>query len=356
MEQRGFKFDVKSIDEQGIFEGYAAVFNNEDLGGDIIEPGAFKKTLKENPKMPILWQHDLREPIGVTLEAYEDDKGLRVKGQLNLETTKGREAYALLKQGALKGLSIGYDAVKELWEGTTRRLKEIRLCEWSLVTFPMNPLAQVMAVKTVVPFQDLPLASEDRSWDADAARARIAKWAGGPDKENIDWSKYRKAFLWYNSDEPENFGSYKLPIADVIDGRLMAVPRAIFAAAAAIQGARGGVNIPDSDIPAIKRHLERYYKKLDKEPPWAEKHSDLNMLLYAVIGASSEIKAGRVLSAANRSLVEQAIQALQALLAAAEPSDDDTPKDKEPPDEGKSDDHLLDEMVKSLKEILKEAS
>lgn len=355
MEQRGFKFDVKSIDEQGIFEGYAAVFGNEDLGGDIIEPGAFKKTLQENPRMPILWQHNPREPIGVTLEAYEDMHGLRVRGQLNLETSRGREAYALLKQGALKGLSIGYDAIKEVWEGARRRLKEIRLWEWSLVTFPMNPLAQVTAVKAVVPFQDLPLVDEGRAWDADAAKARVAKWAGGPDKENVDWGKYRKAFLWYNSDEPENFGSYKLPIADVIDGKLMAVPRAIFAAAAAIQGARGGVNIPDSDIPAIKRHLERYYRKMDREPPWAEKHSDLDMLLYAVIGASSEIKAGRVLSATNRSLVEQAIQALQALLTASEP-DKSTQDDKEPPDDSKSQEHLLDEMVKSLKEFLQEVS
>lgn len=355
MEQRGFKFDVKSIDEQGIFEGYAAVFGNEDLGGDIIEPGAFKKTLQENPRMPILWQHDPREPIGVTLEAYEDMHGLRVRGQLNLETSRGREAYALLKQGALKGLSIGYDAIKEVWEGARRRLKEIRLWEWSLVTFPMNPLAQVTAVKAVVPFQDLPLASEDRAWDADAARARIAKWAGGPEKENIDWSKYRKAFLWYNSDEPENFGSYKLPIADVIDGKLMAVPRAIFAAAAAIQGARGGVNIPDSDIPAIKRHLERYYRKMEKEPPWAEKRSDMDMLLYAIIGASSEIKAGRVLSAANRSLVEQAIQALQALLAVSEP-DKSTQDDKEPPkDAGKSQEHLLDHAIRELKKLLEVA-
>lgn len=354
MEQRGFKFDVKSIDEQGIFEGYAAVFGNEDLGGDIIEPGAFKKTLQENPRMPILWQHDPREPIGVTLEAYEDTHGLRVRGQLNLETSRGREAYALLKQGALKGLSIGYDAIKEVWEGARRRLKEIRLWEWSLVTFPMNPLAQVTAVKAVVPFQDLPLASEDRSWDADAARARIAKWAGGPEKENIDWSKYRKAFLWYDSENAENFGAYKLPIADVIDGKLMAVPRAIFAAAAAIQGARGGVNIPDSDIPAIKRHLERYYRKMDKEPPWAEKSSEMDMLLYAVIGAASEIKAGRVLSAANRSLVEQAIQALQALLAAAEPSDD-TPKDKEPQEDSKSQEHLLDHAIKELKKLLEVA-
>jgi len=349
LEQRGFKFEVKSIDEQGVFEGYADEFNNEELGGDIIEPGAFKKTLKENPKMPILWQHDPREPIGVTLEAYEDDKGLRVKGQLNLETTKGREAYALLKQGALKGLSIGYDAVKELWEGTTRRLKEIRLWEWSLVTFPMNLQAQVTAVKAVVPFQDLPLASEDRSWDADAARARVANWAGGPDKANIDWAKYRKAFLWYDAENAENFGAYKLPIADVINGQLMAVPRAIYAAAAAVQGARGGVNISDSDIPAVKRHLERYYRKMDREPPWAEKHADLNMLLYAVIGAAHEIKAGRVLSAANSALVEQAIQALQALLAASEPSDD-TPKGSEPP-ESKTQE-LLDKSIQELKKLL----
>lgn len=351
MEQRGFKFEVKSIDEQGIFEGYAAVFGNIDLGGDVIEPGAFKKTLQENPRMPILWQHNPTEPIGVTLEAYEDGKGLRVKGQLNLETTRGREAYALLKQGALKGLSIGYDSVKEAWEGTKRILKEIRLWEWSLVTFPMNPLAQIEAVKAVVPYQDLPLASEERSWDADAAKARVANWAGGPEKENIDWSKYRKAFLWYDAENAENFGAYKLPIADVINGQLMAVPRAIYAAAAAIQGARGGVNIPDSDIPAIKRHLERYYRKMEKEPPWAEKRSDMDMLLYAVIGASSEIKAGRVLSAANRSLVEQAIQALQALLAASEPSDDDTQKSKEPPKNGKSDDHLLDEIINELKNL-----
>ncbi len=349
MEKLGLRFEVKQLDEAGVFEGYAAVFGNEDLGGDIIEPGAFTKTLQENPNMPILWQHDPREPIGVTLSAVEDGRGLRVRGQLNLETSRGREAYALLKQGALKGLSIGYDAVKELWEGTTRRLKEIRLWEWSLVTFPMNLQAQVTAVKAVVPFQDLPLASEDRSWDADAARARVANWAGGPDKANIDWAKYRKAFLWYNSDEPENFGSYKMPIADIIDGKLMAVPRAIFAAAAAVQGARGGVNISDSDIPAVKRHLERYYRKMDREPPWAEKHADLNMLLYAVIGAAHEIKAGRVLSAANSALVEQAIQALQALLAASEPSDD-TPKGSEPP-ESKTQE-LLDKSIQELKKLL----
>lgn len=354
MESKEFRLDVKAIGDEGLFEGYAAVFGNVDLGGDVIEPGAFKKTLSENPRIPILWQHDPKEPIGVTLEAREDAKGLLVKGQLNLETTKGREAYALLKQGALRGLSIGYDAVKEVWEGSIRRLKEIRLWEWSLVTFPMNPAAQVVAVKSVVPFQDLPLADRMYEWDGDMARNRVMRWAGGPDKENMDWGKYRKAFLWYDDENPENFTSYKLPIADVIGGQLKAVPRAIFAAAAALQGARGGVDVPDSDIPALKRHLERYYEKMDMTAPWVEKQGSLDMLLYAVIGAVDEVKhqtkVGRVLSRTNEELVRRAIEALQALLAAVEPSED-TLGDEEPQDEGKALDNIL-EQLRQLKEVV----
>jgi len=155
MDTKSFRFSVKDIDDQGLFEGYAAVFGNVDRTGDVIEPGAFRKTLQENPELPILWQHNPAEPIGLTVAAVEDNRGLRVKGQLNLETARGREAYALMKQGVLRGLSIGYDTVKEAWEGTTRKLKEIRLWEWSLVTFPANPLAKVESIKAVVPFQDL---------------------------------------------------------------------------------------------------------------------------------------------------------------------------------------------------------
>ena len=357
------KLDLKYLDEQGYFEGYAARFNNVDLGGDVIERGAFKKTLNDRLQsgkpIRVFWNHDTSKmPIGVVEEAYEDEMGLYVKGKLDIEYDPNAQlVYRKLKGGRVDGMSIGYETIKEAWEGGIRKLKEIKLWEISFVNFPMNPGAQVTAIKAVVPFQDLPLASEDRSWDADAARARVAKWAssdGSGDKDKIDWGKYRKAFVWYDAKNAENFGAYKLPIADVIDGKLMAVPRAIFAAAAAIQGARGGVNIPDSDIPAIKRHLERYYREMEKEPPWAEKHSDLDMLLYAVIGAAHEIKAGRVLSAANSALVEQAIQALQALLAASEP-DKSTQDDKEPPDSGKSDNCLLDDAINELKKLLEVA-
>lgn len=317
MDTKSFKFDLKTIDEQGLFEGYAAVFGNKDRTGDVIEPGAFTKTIQENPKIPILWQHNPAEPVGLCVAAVEDGKGLRVKGQLNLETSKGREAYALMKQGVLRGLSIGYDTVKEAWDGATRRLKEIRLWEWSLVTFPANPLAQVESIKAVVPYQDLPLAELTRSWDAAAATKRVREWAGD------DWDKYSKAFLWYDSENPEVFSSYKLPIADVVDGKLMAIPRGIFAAAAAIQGARGGVKIPESDMAKVKSNIAKYYKKMDREPPWAESN---NSLICGIIEAGKE---------------KQAIERLQALLD-AEPDESTQKKEKEP---------LFDELIDDLKFI-----
>lgn len=133
----------------------------------------------------------------------------------------------------------------------------------------------------VVPFQDLPLADLERPWDADAAEARVRKWAskdGSGDLEKVDWEKYRRAFLWYDSEKPENVTSYKLPIADVIDGRLYAVPRAIFAAAAALQGARGGVNVPRDDIPRLRNHLAKYYKKMGRTPPWETSEVDMEGL------------------------------------------------------------------------------
>ncbi len=147
-----------------------------------------------------------------------------------------------------------------------------RIYEGLRAMFAEEKMTETGEIKCkVVPFQDLPLADPDRAWDADAAEARVRRWAskdGSGDKDTIDWEKYRKAFLWYDSDAPENFGSYKLPIADVIDGRLYAVPRAIIAAAAALQGARGGVDVPRDDIPTLRNHIARYYKKMDRDPPW----------------------------------------------------------------------------------------
>ena len=117
---------------------------------------------------------------------------------------------------------------------------------------------------TSVRYQDLPLADRERSWDRDAAEARVRRWAKAEDAPN---ERYRKAFLWYDADKADEFTAYKLPIADVIDGRLRAVPRAVMAAAQVLEGARGGVRLPDKDVAAVKRSVERYYEKMGEEAP-----------------------------------------------------------------------------------------
>ncbi|MFL6070048.1 MAG: hypothetical protein ACJ73L_08825 [Actinomycetes bacterium] len=114
-------------------------------------------------------------------------------------------------------------------------------------------------------FQDLPLADRDREWDGDAAERRVREWAGAQDEPN---AQYRDAHVWYDADAPENFGSYKLLIADVVDGRLKAAPRGVMAAAAVMQGSRGGVDLPEKDAPRVKSHLAKYYDKMGDTPPW----------------------------------------------------------------------------------------
>jgi hypothetical protein len=120
---------------------------------------------------------------------------------------------------------------------------------------------------SVSSFQDLPLAGRDRQWDGGAAEKRVREWAGATDEPN--W-KYRDAHVWYDKENKENFTAYKLLIADVIDGRLQVVPRAVMAAAAIMQGSRGGIDLPKSDIGRVKSHLAKYYEKMDDEPPWQD--------------------------------------------------------------------------------------
>jgi len=118
---------------------------------------------------------------------------------------------------------------------------------------------------SVTAFQDLALADRDRHWDGAAAEKRIRRWAGAEDEPN---QKYRDAHLWYDNEKKDNFTAYKLLIADVIDDKLVAVPRGIFAAAAVLQGSRGGVDLPEKDVERIKSHLSKYYAKLDDTAPW----------------------------------------------------------------------------------------
>ena len=140
-------------DDEGIFNGYGSIFGNKDLGNDIVEKGAFLKSLNDRGAkgVKLLWQHKTDQPIGVFEEIREDNKGLKVKGKLALGTQGGKEAYELMKMGALDGMSIGYraDPAKQKYDEKNKRrfLKELDLMEISLVTFPMNPRATIHAVK-----------------------------------------------------------------------------------------------------------------------------------------------------------------------------------------------------------------
>ena len=118
---------------------------------------------------------------------------------------------------------------------------------------------------SVVAFQDLPLTDRDRAWDGDAADKRVRAWADAQDEPN---EKYRNAHVWYDNENKDNFTAYKLLIADVVDGKLVAVPRAVMAAGNIMQGARGGIDLPHDDIPRVKSHLAKYYKKMGDEAPW----------------------------------------------------------------------------------------
>ncbi len=270
-------FDVKTVGVSeddaniGVFEGYASTFGNTDRVDDVIVRGAFAKTLKDHQgrkrQIRMLSQHDRYTLIGgfPSDDAFEDERGLFVKGNINLDTQSGRESFALMKQGVLEDMSIGFITRDSEMSDGKQMIKEVDLFEISLVTEPANQEAQITAIKAVVPFQNLPLADVGRAWDSDAALGRVRELTGSEDGPS---DTYRKAFLWYDRANADEFGAYKLPIATVVDGRMVAVPRGIFAAAAAIQGARGGVFIPEADRPGVIRNIERYYEKMDRESPF----------------------------------------------------------------------------------------
>ncbi|WP_322860828.1 hypothetical protein U8D42_23810 [Mycobacterium europaeum] len=118
---------------------------------------------------------------------------------------------------------------------------------------------------SVTAFQDLPLADRDRKWDGDAAEKRVRNWADAEDEPN---EKYRDAHVWYDNAKKGNFTAYKLLIADVVDGDLKAVPRGVMAAGAIMDGARGGIDLPKTDVDRVKSHLAKYYEKMGEDPPW----------------------------------------------------------------------------------------
>lgn len=156
-----FPFEIKSVSEDGTFEGYGSVFGVVDSYKEIVERGAFAESLSDwnqKKRMPaLLWQHRSGEPVGVWSFMQEDDVGLRVHGKLALKTARGAEAYELLQMRAISGLSIGYVTREDSYDKVTgiRSLKKLDLWEVSLVTFPANDAARVSTVKSIESIESL---------------------------------------------------------------------------------------------------------------------------------------------------------------------------------------------------------
>ena len=149
LETKEFPFVLTKMDEElGTFTGYASIWDIVDSYGDAVAKGAFRKTLKDNDSFPMLWSHNTDTPIGI-ITGKEDKLGLAVEGKLNLDVQRAVEIRSLMKQKAIKGLSIGYQTMKEDAdrEAGTRILKELKLWEISPCVFQACPGAEVDGVK-----------------------------------------------------------------------------------------------------------------------------------------------------------------------------------------------------------------
>ena len=394
-------------EERRRVSGYAST-PDLDRQGERILPEAFAYSLGTYLRNPVVtWSHEWWEmPIGKTVQAEVRPDGLWVEIEI-AKTAEGNKVWEGITQGLVRSLSVGFDGRYTdewgYWEQVAEAERKmgydeyqshvdqgqrwvwtkVALWEIAVVPLPANanatfgiakglglpePPRGPLAAKTATSFADLPAAPEETAWDAGASETRVREWAGGPNKDDIDWEKYRKRFFWYDPDNAEGFGGYKLPFADIVDGDLRAVWRGVAAAMGALLGARGGVDIPADERKAVYNHIKRYYAKFEKDPPdfkgdWPEnlkavtfragefeileelraledaqrlKHAATSLsnisrhwvteggapsaevvtdAVSAITAASEVAKAGRVLSAANRSAVEQAIAALQDVLA-----------------------------------------
>ena len=160
-------FEIKAVSDDGLFSGYASVFDNVDSYGDIVRKGAFVESIGEweaKGKMPpILWNHDPSDPIGIYTKMQEDDKGLYVEGKLLIDDVpRARQTHALMKAGVIDGLSIGYRVKEYLYnvDEEVTVLFKLSLRDVSIVTFPANPETRIEAVKSRLDAGELPTLPE----------------------------------------------------------------------------------------------------------------------------------------------------------------------------------------------------
>jgi HK97 family phage prohead protease len=271
-----FTLEIKELKEDGSFEGYVAAFNNIDFGNDILDSKAFEEE-PAGKYYSLLADHDTKKPIG-KFQIEFDNYGVKFKNaRFNLMRDErtgaflvpmAAEKYANLKNGDISGFSMGYMTKSDDCEFKTvegkrcRAIKKAKLMEGSVVTFPMNDKARLTGIKTVNPKTNFPFTDRNYEWDASSAEERIREYTKS---ENEPDSTYNRYFMYFDSGRSKFFDAYKLPFVDIIDGEPHIVPKAIFAIAGVLEGAREGVNIPEGDKAKIKEIINNVYIAMAKE-------------------------------------------------------------------------------------------
>jgi HK97 family phage prohead protease len=306
-------YEIKEEDgkEYYYIEGYASVYNNVDLGGDRVLPGFFTEDLaKRGNERKALWQHQRSEPLGIN--TYTDtEEGLQFTAKLPAnDMMVSKRLIPQLEMGTIEGASIGYSVIESQYnrEKGCRDLIKGMLYESSFVSEPMNQECVIYSIsklkekskeiqeeslkemlnvliksydikpesvsKTVPSYKNYSQMPTDTKWSKSKAVGQIKEKT---DSKEEPKSSYKNGFMYYDQKESDSFGSYKLPYVYVVDGEFKFVPKAIFSIAAALSGARGGINIPEEDKTKIKSQVNKYYEKMGREPPFKGKQTFIDI-------------------------------------------------------------------------------
>lgn len=253
------------------------ILHGPEFGGEIFPEGDDRIVLLENFITPVDIPEGAFGEGSLPIKKGTWMMGLRINDDKLWQDVKDKE---------INGLSIGGVARETPFDEVenAQRLEDFQVEEVSTVPSGANRFPFILRKhgtnKGATPHKSFPLADEEQAWDGDNAEFRLREWAsadGSGDKEQMDWAKYQAAFLWFDEDEPESFGSYKMPVIDVIDGNAKLVWNGVVAAFSAMQGARGGVTIPESDRDGVLSRLKKHYADFDKEWP-IEKSDDVSLL------------------------------------------------------------------------------
>lgn len=296
-QRKAFAFELKHSADDGTFTGTASVYGVKDLQGDVVDKGAFTKTLSERgTQVKLLWMHDQTAPIGIGT-VTDSPAGLTIAGKLSLGTTKGRDVYELMKDGVIDSLSIGYDTIKKKFADGARHLQEVKLWEVSVVTFPANEDALVSAVKSA----DID-AWGLRPAQAAIARALLTKDASLNDKINAVYAAMCEAFPFGNA--------YVMEVYD--DRAIVCTGDRYFSVALTWGDAEGDGEMDDPVLGEITE-VERVYVPVHSGPK-------------ALEDAVAELKAGRVISGNNSEKLKtahehmtKAVEHVAAVIASGAP-------------------------------------